>query len=106
GNQILNNPFHILLIAIPLIIQNLVIFFLGYGGAKACKLQFSIAAPAAMVGTSNFFELAVAVSIVLFGLNSGATLAIVVCVLIEDLTMFLLVSFANKTQHWFDDYKY
>lgn len=106
GNQILNNPLHILLIAIPLIIQNLVIFFLGYGGAKACRLPFSIAAPAAMVGTSNFFELAVAVSIALFGLNSGATLATVVGVLIEVPTMLLLVRFANKTQHWFDDYEY
>ncbi len=106
GNQILNNPLHILLIAIPLIIQNLVIFFLGYGGAKACKLPFSIAAPAAMVGTSNFFELAVAVSIALFGLNSGATLATVVGVLIEVPTMLLLVRFANKTQHWFDGYEY
>lgn len=106
GNQILNNPLHILLIAIPLIIQNLVIFFLGYGGAKACKLPFSIAAPAAMVGTSNFFELAVAVSIALFGLNSGATLATVVGVLIEVPTMLLLVKFANKTQHWFDGYEY
>lgn len=106
GERILSNPFHILLIAIPLIIQNLVIFFLGYGGAKACKLPFSIAAPAAMVGTSNFFELAVAVSIALFGLNSGATLATVVGVLIEVPTMLLLVRFANKTQHWFDGYEY
>lgn len=106
GNQILNNPFHILLIAIPLIIQNVAVFFLGYGGAKACKLPFSIAAPAAMVGTSNFFELAVAVSIALFGLNSGATLATVVGVLIEVPTMLLLVKFANRTQHWFDGYEY
>lgn len=106
GERILSNPFHILLIAIPLIIQNLVIFFLGYGGAKACKLPFSIAAPAAMVGTSNFFELAVAVSIALFGLNSGATLATVVGVLIEVPIMLLLVKFANKTQHWFDGYEY
>ncbi len=106
GERILSNPFHILLIAIPLIIQNLVIFFLGYGGAKACKLPFSIAAPAAMVGTSNFFELAVAVSIALFGLNSGATLATVVGVLIEVPAMLLLVRFANKTQHWFDGYEY
>lgn len=106
GNQIINNPFHILLIAIPLILQNIAIFFLGYGGAKACKLPFSIAAPAAMVGTSNFFELAVAVSISLFGLNSGATLATVVGVLIEVPTMLLLVKFANKTQHWFAGYEY
>lgn len=106
GNQILSNPLHILLIAIPLIIQNLAIFILGYGGAKACKLPFSIAAPAAMVGTSNFFELAVAVSIALFGLNSGATLATVVGVLIEVPTMLLLVKFANNTQHWFEGYEY
>ena len=106
GNQIINNPFHILLIAIPLILQNIAIFFLGYGGAKACKLPFSIAAPAAMVGTSNFFELAVAVSISLFGLNSGATLATVVGVLIEVPTMLLLVKFANRTQHWFAGYEY
>lgn len=102
GERILSNPFHILLIAIPLVIQNIAIFFLGYGGAKACKLPFSIAAPAAMVGTSNFFELAVAVSIALFGLNSGATLATVVGVLIEVPTMLLLVRFSNKTKHWFD----
>ena len=106
GERILSNPFHILLIAIPLIIQNIVIYFLGYGGAKACKLPFSIAAPAAMVGTSNFFELAVAVSIALFGLNSGATLATVVGVLVEVPVMLLLVKFSNKTKHWFDGYEY
>lgn len=106
GERILSNPFHILLIAIPLIVQNIVIFFLGYGGAKACKLPFSIAAPAAMVGTSNFFELAVAVSIALFGLNSGATLATVVGVLVEVPVMLLLVKFSNKTKHWFDGYEY
>lgn len=106
GERILSNPFHILLIAIPLIIQNVVIFFLGYGGAKACKLPFSIAAPAAMVGTSNFFELAVAVSISLFGLNSGATLATVVGVLVEVPIMLLLVRIANRTQHWFKGYEY
>jgi len=105
GERILSNPFHILLIAIPLIIQNVVIFFLGYGGAKACKLPFSIAAPAAMVGTSNFFELAVAVSISLFGLNSGATLATVVGVLVEVPIMLLLVRIANRTKHWFKGYE-
>lgn len=106
GERILNNPFHILLIAIPLIIQNIAIFFVGYGGAKACKLPFSIAAPAAMVGTSNFFELAVAVAISLFGLNSGATLATVVGVLVEVPIMLLLVRFSNQTKHWFDGYDY
>lgn len=106
GGRIISNPFHILLIAIPLIIQSFVIFFLGYGGAKACKLPFSIAAPAAMVGTSNFFELAVAVSISLFGLNSGATLATVVGVLVEVPIMLLLVRIANRTKHWFKGYEY
>lgn len=106
GERILSNPFHILLIAIPLIIQNLLIFFVSYGGAKACKLPYSIAAPAAMIGTSNFFELSVAVSISLFGLNSGATLVTVVGVLVEVPVMLLLVKIANRTQHWFDGYEY
>lgn len=85
------------MIAIPLTIQNIAIFFLGYGGAKVCKLPFSIATPAVMVSTSNFFELAGAVSIALFGLNSGVTLATVVGVLIEVPTILLLVKFANQT---------
>lgn len=106
GDRIISNPFHILLIAVPLIIQNVVIFLLGYSGARACKLPFSIAAPAAMVGTSNFFELAVAVSIALFGLNSGATLATVVGVLVEVPVMLLLVKFSNRTKHWFEGYEY
>ena len=106
GERILNNPFHILLIAVPLIIQNLFIFFISYGGAKACRLPFSIAAPAAMIGTSNFFELSVAVSISLFGLDSGATLVTVVGVLVEVPVMLLLVKIANSTQHWFKGYEY
>lgn len=106
GERILSNPFHILLIAIPLILQNLLIFFVSYGGAKACKLPYSIAAPAAMIGTSNFFELSVAVSISLFGLNSGATLVTVVGVLVEVPVMLLLVKIANRTKHWFEGYEY
>jgi ACR3 family arsenite transporter len=79
-----NQPFHILLIAVPLAIQTYFIFFLSWFIGRYLKLQHSICAPAAMIGASNFFELAVAVAISLFGLNSGASLATVVGVLIED----------------------
>ena len=106
GQPIIENPIHILLIAVPLIIQNILIYVIGYGGSKACRLPYNIAAPAAMVGTSNFFELAVAVSISMFGLDSGATLVTVVGVLIEVPMMLLLVKFSNKTKHWFDGYEY
>lgn len=97
GDVILNNPFHILLIAIPLIIQTFLIFFIAYGWAKRWKLPYNIAAPASLIGASNFFELAVAVAIVLFGLNSGATLVTVVGVLVEVPVMLALVKIANKT---------
>ncbi|MDD4490285.1 MAG: ACR3 family arsenite efflux transporter [Paludibacter sp.] len=97
GDVILNNPFHILLIAIPLIIQTFLIFFIAYGWAKRWKLPHNIAAPASLIGASNFFELAVAVAIVLFGLNSGATLVTVVGVLVEVPVMLALVKIANKT---------
>ncbi len=103
GEIILNNPTHILLIAIPLTLQTFLIFILTYGGAKALKLEHSIAAPAAMIGASNFFELAVAVAISLFGLQSGATLATVVGVLVEVPVMLLLVNIANKTKGWFKE---
>ncbi|WP_027108294.1 ACR3 family arsenite efflux transporter [Lacticigenium naphthae] len=106
GERILANPLHILLIAVPLIIQTFFIFIISYTGAKACKLPYSIAAPAAMIGASNFFELSVAVSISVFGLNSGATLATVVGVLVEVPVMLTLVKIANKTKHWFKDYSY
>jgi ACR3 family arsenite efflux pump ArsB len=83
GDKILQSPFNIALIAVPLIIQTFLIFFIAYGWAYKWKLPHNIAAPAAMIGASNFFELAVAVAIVLFGLNSGATLVTVVGVLVE-----------------------
>lgn len=101
GQRILANPLHILLIAVPLIIQTVLIFFLAYGWARAWKLPHSVASPAGMIGASNFFELAVAVSISLFGLQSGATLATVVGVLVEVPVMLMLVNFSNNTRHWF-----
>jgi len=102
GEVILKNPLSILLIAIPLIIQTFLIFFIAYGWAFKWKLPHNIAAPAAMIGASNFFELSVAVSIVLFGLNSGATLATVVGVLVEVPVMLTLVKIANNTRNKFD----
>ena len=103
GEIILNNPLHIVLIAIPLTIQTFLIFFLSYGWAKAWKLKHDIAAPAGMIGASNFFELAVAVAISLFGLESGAALATVVGVLVEVPVMLALVKIANNTKHWFPE---
>lgn len=103
GDKILNNPIHILLIAIPLTIQTFLIFIITYSGAKALRLTHDIAAPAAMIGASNFFELAVAVAISLFGIQSGATLATVVGVLVEVPVMLMLVNIANKTKHWFKE---
>jgi len=103
GNIILNNPLHIVLIAIPLIVQTFFIFFLAYFWARAWKLKHDIASPAAMIGASNFFELAVAVSISLFGLQSGATLATVVGVLVEVPVMLTLVRISNKTTKWFEN---
>jgi ACR3 family arsenite transporter len=91
----------VLLIAVPLIIQSYGIFAIAYALAKLLKLPHEIAAPAAMIGTSNFFELAVAVAISLFGLASGAALATVVGVLIEVPVMLSLVAFANRTRAWF-----
>ncbi len=101
GETILNNPLHILLIAVPLIIQTVMIFFVAYGWSKAAKLPHNIAAPAGMIGASNFFELAVAVAISLFGLQSGAALATVVGVLVEVPVMLMLVRIANNTHRWF-----
>lgn len=94
-------PLAIVLIAIPLLIQTYGIFALAYGAARAMKLPHNIAAPACMIGTSNFFELAVAVAISLFGLQSGAALATVVGVLVEVPVMLTLVAFANRTRSWF-----
>lgn len=101
GETILKNPLHIALIAIPLIIQTLFIFLLSYVWAKAWKLPHRIAAPAGMIGASNFFELAVAVAIALFGLQSGAALATVVGVLVEVPVMLFLVRIANNTRQYF-----
>lgn len=105
GEVILANPFHIGLIAIPLIIQTFLIFVIAYFWARKWRLSHSVAAPAAMIGTSNFFELAVAVAIALFGLNSGATLVTVVGVLVEVPLMLYLVKIANNTRHWFPETK-
>jgi ACR3 family arsenite transporter len=101
AETIVDQPLRVGLIAVPLLIQSYGIFALGYGLARALKLPFDVAAPAAMIGTSNFFELAVAVAISLFGLGSGAALATVVGVLIEVPVMLSLVRFANRTRHWF-----
>ncbi len=101
GDKILQNPLNISMIAIPLTIQTFLIFFIAYGWAYKWKLPHNIAAPAGMIGASNFFELAVAVAIVLFGLDSGATLATVVGVLVEVPVMLTLVRIANKTRKKF-----
>ena len=101
GEVILNNPLHILLIAIPLTIQTFLIFFIAYGASKLLKLPHDIAAPAGMIGASNFFELSVAVAIALFGTSSPAVLATVVGVLTEVPVMLMLVKIANKTTAWF-----
>lgn len=101
AETILAQPGRVLLIAVPLLLQSYGIFALTYGLARILKLPFDVAAPAAMIGTSNFFELAVAVAISLFGLASGAALATVVGVLIEVPVMLSLVAFANRTRNWF-----
>jgi ACR3 family arsenite transporter len=101
AEKIISQPFVIVLIAIPLIIQTYGIFMIAYGAAKAIRLPHNIAAPACLIGTSNFFELAVAVAISLFGLNSGAALATVVGVLVEVPIMLTLVAIANRTKRWF-----
>ena len=105
GKTILENPLHIALIAVPLILQTVFIFFVAYGWARAWKLPHSIAAPAGMIGASNFFELAVAVAISLFGLESGAALATVVGVLVEVPVMLSLVQIANRTRNYFSGYR-
>jgi arsenite transporter len=103
GDVILAKPLTIALIAVPLLIQSYGIFALAYGAAYALKVPHRIAAPCAMIGTSNFFELAVAVAISLFGLNSGAALATVVGVLVEVPVMLSLVAFANRTRNRFPE---
>ncbi|MCB4820145.1 ACR3 family arsenite efflux transporter [Roseicella aerolata] len=101
GRVILEQPLLIALIAVPLLIQSYGIFALAYGAAYLWRVPFNVAAPCALIGTSNFFELAVAVAIGLFGLNSGAALVTVVGVLVEVPVMLSLVAFANRTSAWF-----
>ncbi|MEP1472390.1 MAG: ACR3 family arsenite efflux transporter [Halieaceae bacterium] len=103
AEKILSQPQAIVLIAIPLLIQTYGIFVVAYFAAKKLDLPHNIAAPACLIGTSNFFELAVAVAISLFGLHSGAALATVVGVLVEVPVMLSLVALANRTRHWFDN---
>ncbi|MCL4143818.1 UNVERIFIED_CONTAM: hypothetical protein GTU68_066873 [Idotea baltica] len=103
GQVILDRPLIIALIAVPILIQSYGIFALAYGAAWAWKVPHNVAAPCAMIGTSNFFELAVAVAISLFGLNSGAALATVVGVLVEVPVMLSLVAFANRTREAFSE---
>jgi ACR3 family arsenite transporter len=102
GEVILSNPLTIVWIAVPLFIQTIVIFALGYALAKALRLNYENAAPSAMIGASNHFEVAIATATMLFGLSSGAALATVVGVLIEVPVMLMLVKFCVKTQHWFE----
>ncbi|MBT8495263.1 MAG: ACR3 family arsenite efflux transporter [Deltaproteobacteria bacterium] len=101
AETIVDKPGRVALIAVPLLIQSYGIFAIAYSLARLLKLPFNVAAPASMIGTSNFFELAVAVAISLFGLSSGAALATVVGVLIEVPVMLSLVAFANRTKGWF-----
>ncbi len=102
GKVILQNPLHILLIAIPLTIQTFLIFFIAYLASKALKLKHDVAAPAGMIGASNFFELSVAVAIALFGAQSPVALATIVGVLVEVPVMLTLVRIANNTRGWFE----
>jgi len=101
GEVILDNPLHIVLIAVPLVIQTFLIFFIAYLWSKALRLPHHIAAPAGMIGASNFFELAVAVAISLFGTQSPVALATIVGVLVEVPVMLTLVKIANRTKGWF-----
>lgn len=101
GELIVNNPLHIVLIAVPLFIQTNFIFWIGYVAAQKLKLSYEDAAPAAMIGASNHFEVAIATAVTLFGLNSGAALATVVGVLIEVPVMLMLVGICKRTAFWF-----
>jgi ACR3 family arsenite transporter len=103
GGAILGNPVHIALIAVPLTLQTFLVFLVAYGASKALRLPHGIAAPAAMIGASNFFELSVAVAIALFGARSPVALATTVGVLVEVPVMLTLVGIANKTKGWFGE---
>ena len=101
GELIVENPFHILLIAVPLFVQTNFIFLISYVAALKMKLDYEDAAPAALIGASNHFEVAIATAVTLFGLNSGAALATVVGVLIEVPVMLMLVAVCQRTAFWF-----
>ncbi|RMD72405.1 MAG: arsenical-resistance protein, partial [Cyanobacteria bacterium J149] len=101
GELIINNPFHIILIAIPLLVQTNFIFLITYAIALKLDLVYEDAAPTALIGASNHFEVAIATAVMLFGLNSGAALATVVGVLIEVPVMLFLVEICKKTASWF-----
>ncbi len=101
GGVILDNPLHIVLISIPLIIQTILIFFIAYLISRKIRLCHDVAAPAGLIGSSNFFELAVAVAITMFGASSPVVLVTIVGVLVEVPVMLALVKFANRTKHWF-----
>ena len=101
GDVIVANPMTIFYIAVPLFLQTVLIFSLGYALARVLKLRYEDAAPAAMIGASNHFEVAIATATMLFGLSSGAALATVVGVLIEVPVMLLLVKLCLRTKHWF-----
>jgi len=103
GDTILNNPFHVLLIAVPLILQNVITSAFAYLMCKFAKQPHNIAAPAALIGASDFFELSVAVAITIFGANSPVVLVCTVGVLTEVPVMLMLVKFVNKTKHWFPE---
>ena len=101
AGTLIDKPLIIVMIAVPLVLQSYGIFAIAYVAARRMKLLHDIAAPACLIGTSNFFELAVAAAISLFGLHSGAALATVVGVLVEVPVMLSQVAFANRTRHWF-----
>lgn len=105
GEVILDNPAHIALIAIPLTVQTVLIFAITYKFMRACRIRHSVAAPGALIGASNFFELSVAAAIALFGLEHGAALATVVGVLVEVPVMLALVRYSNHTKHKFADFE-
>ena len=102
GDVIVNNPLHILLIAVPLVVQTFLIFFIAYLASRILRLPHTVAAPAGMIGASNFFELSVAVAIALFGTASPVALATIVGVLVEVPVMLILVKIANNTKGWFE----
>ncbi|MCA9396449.1 MAG: arsenical-resistance protein, partial [Candidatus Omnitrophica bacterium] len=105
GEVILSQPLMIFWIAVPLLVQTVLIFILTYWAAYKMKLRYQDAAPSAMIGASNHFEVAIATAAMLFGLSSGAALATVVGVLIEVPVMLMLVKFCRKTAHWFESEK-